>query len=89
MPFIAPVHASSIQPICSLYDMSVIAPVCASSVQPVSTSCTMSVFAPIHASPVPSVFPYDDERQEFPNGFPGTKYGEKTHPKLWLNSLTM
>ena len=78
MPFSAPVHASSVQPICTLCIMSVIAPVHASSVQPVRTSCITSVFAPVCASPIPSILPYDDECQEFPDGFP-SNYGEK-HP---------
>ena len=37
----------------------------------------MSVIAPIHASPILSVHPSNDKCQEFPDGFPGTKYGEK------------
>ena len=37
----------------------------------------MSVFAPVCASHVPSVLPYDDKRQEFPDGLPSTNYGEK------------
>ena len=84
-----PVHSSCIMsvvaPICALYAQPVrsscipsdIAPVRASSIRPIHTSCVMSVFAPIHASPVPSVLPYDDEIQEFPDGFPSTNYGEK------------
>ena len=74
MPFGAPIH--------SLCDISVIAPIHASSVQPVCTLCITSVFAPICASPVLFIHPYDEERQEFPDGFPGTKYGRKTCPKL-------
>ena len=66
-------------PICSSCDMSVIAPVHASSIQPIHTSCITSVFAPVCASPIPSILPYNDECQEFPDGFPSTKYGEKTH----------
>ena len=37
----------------------------------------MSVIAPIHALPILSIHPYDDEHQEFSDGFPDTKYGEK------------
>ena len=59
--------------------MADVAPVRASSVQPVRTSCVKSVIAPIHAPSIPPVHPYDDECQEFPDGFPGTHYGEK-HP---------
>ena len=59
------------------YVMSVGAPVCASSIQTVHTSCVTSVSAPICALPDPSIYPYDDECQEFPDGFPGTRYGEK------------
>ena len=88
MPFSAPVHASSIQPIRSSCNTSVIVTVQASSIQPIHTSCITSVFAPVRPSPVPSVLPYDNLCQEFLDGFPGTKYGEKTHPKLRLNSLT-
>ena len=87
MPFGAPVHALSIQPVCTSCVTSVVAPVRALSIQPVHTLCIMSVFAPVRALPIPSVLPYNDECQEFPDGFPGTKYGEKTCPKLWLNSL--
>ena len=63
---------------------SVIAPVHALSIQPVHTSCDMSVFAPICALPVMSVHPYDDEHQEFPDGFPGTKYGEKNPSEIMV-----
>ena len=48
----------------------------------------MSVVAPVHASSVPSVLPYDDERQEFPDGFPGTNYGEKNPSEIMAKSLT-
>ena len=81
---IAQVHASSIQPICSSCDMSVIAPVCTSSVQPICTLCVMSVFAPVCALPVLSIHPYDDEHQEFLDGFPGTEYGEKKASKIMV-----
>ena len=47
----------------------------------------MSVIAPVHASPVAPVCLTDDEHQEFPDESPGTNYGRKTHPKLWLKSL--
>ena len=87
MPFGAPVCASSIQSICTLCITSVVAPVHASPMQPIHTLCITSVLAPNCASPILSILPYDDEHQEFPDGFPGTKYGEKPHPKLWLNSL--
>ena len=79
---IAPVDASSIQPVHSSCDTSVVAPVCALSMQPVRTLCVTSVFAPVHASPVLSVLPYDDKHQEFPDGFPSTKYGEKTPSEI-------
>ena len=42
----------------------------------------MSVFAPVRVSPVLSVLPYDDECQEFPDGFPSTNYGEKNLSKI-------
>ena len=74
---VAPIHASSIQPVCTSCVMSVHA----SSMQPICTLFIMSIFPPIHASHVLSVHPYDNERQEFPDGFPGTKYGEK-NPSL-------
>ena len=77
MSVIAPIHASSMLPICTLCNMSVTAPIHASSVQPVHTFCIMSVTAPDHASSVLSVHPYNNECQDFPDGFPGTKYGEK------------
>ena len=44
----------------------------------------MSVSAPVHASPVLSVHPYDDKRQEFPDGYPGTKYGEKKPSEIMV-----
>ena len=75
---VAPVRASSVQPVHRSCVMSDVAPVRASSVQPIRTPCVTSVTAPVRASPVPSVLPYDDERQEFPDVFPGTNYGEKT-----------
>ena len=82
MSVIAPVHALSIQPIHSSCNMSVVAPVHASSMQPICTLCIMSVFAPVHASPILSVLPYNDKHQEFPDGFLGTKYGEKNTSKI-------
>ena len=57
--------------------MSFVAPICALSIPPIHTSCIASVFAPVQTSPVLSVLPYNDECQEFPDGFPGTNYGEK------------
>ena len=84
MSVVAPVHALSVQPVCSSCDASVVAPVCASSVQPIHTLCITSVFAPIHASPILSVVPYDDEHQEFPDGFPGSKYGEKNLSEIMV-----
>ena len=84
MSAVAPVHALSVQPVCSSCDTSVVAPVCASSVQPIHTLCITSVFAPIHASPILSVLPYDDEYQEFMDGFPGSKYGEKNPSKIMV-----
>ena len=85
MPVVAPVRASYIRFVCALYVQPVrtscvtsdVAPVRASSVQPVHTSCVTSVIAPVRASSVPSVVPYGNECQEFPEGFPGTNYGEK------------
>ena len=44
----------------------------------------MSVIAPIRALPVPSILPYDDEHQEFPDGFPGTNYGEKNRSEIMV-----
>ena len=87
MVFGAPVCASSIQSIHTSCITSAIAPVQASSVQPIHTSCIASVFAPIHASPVPSIHPYDNECQEFPDGFPGTNYGEKTPSEIMVKFL--
>ena len=84
MSVIAPIHASSIQPVHTSYITSVIAPICASSIQPVHTSCVMSVIAPLHALPIPSVNPSNDEHQEFLDGFPGTKYGEKNPSKIMV-----
>ena len=75
MPFIAPVCASSIHSVCTLCIMSIIAPISASSIQPVHSSC---IIAPIHALSIPSINPSDDECQDFPDKFPGTKYGEKS-----------
>ena len=79
---VAHVCASSVQPIDTSCDMSVIAPVHALSIQPVHTLCITSVFAPICASPILSILPYDDEHQEFLDGSPGTKYGEKNPSKI-------
>ena len=42
----------------------------------------MSVIEPNRAPSVPSVLPYLDERREFPDGFPGTHYGEKNPSKI-------
>ena len=84
MPFVAPVCESSIQSIHTLCVMSVIAPVHASPVQPVHTSRVTSVLAPIHALPVLSVHPSDDECQEFPDEFPGAKYGEKNSSEIMV-----
>ena len=79
---VAPVWASSIQPVHSSCDTSVVAPIHALSIQPVRTSHITSVFAPVCASPIPSIHTYDDERQEFPDGDPGTEYGEKTPSEI-------
>ena len=84
MSVVAPIHASYAQPIHILCDTPVVAPVHASSIQPVHTSCVMSVFAPVCASLIPSILPYDDECEEFPNGFPGTSYGEKNPSKIMV-----
>ena len=46
--------------------------------------CIMSVIAPIHASPILSIHPYDDKHQEFPDGFSGTKYGEKNPSEIMV-----
>ena len=87
--YVPPICASYLQPVHSSCVMSDIAPVCASSIPSIHTPCVTSVFAPVRASPIPSVLPYNHERQEFPDVFLSTNYGEKTCPKLWLNSLTM
>ena len=87
---IAPVHASYIPFVRALYVrpvrtscvMSDVAPVRASSVPPVCTLCITSVIAPVHALPVLSVLPYDNERHEFLDGFPGTRYGEKNPSEI-------
>ena len=87
---VAPVRATyvpfvctlSVQPIRTSCVMSDIAPVRASSVQRVHTLCITSVIAPVRALSVPSVLPYEDERQEFPDGFPGTHYGEKNPSEI-------
>ena len=78
---VAPVCASSVQPFHTSCITSDVAPVRTSSVQPVRTSCVTSVIARVRALPIPSVLPYVDERQEFPDGFPGTHYGEKNPSK--------
>ena len=44
----------------------------------------MSVFTPVHALPILSVHPYDDKCQEFPDCFPGTKYGEKNPSEIMV-----
>ena len=54
------------------------------SIQPIHTSCITAVVAPIHALPVPSVHPSDDECQEFLDGFPSTKYGEKNLSEIMV-----
>ena len=72
-----PIRALYAQPVRSSCVTSVVAPVHASSIPPICTLYIMSVFAPVHASPIPSVLPYNDECQEFLDGFPGTNYGEK------------
>ena len=41
-------------------------------------------FAPVCASPIPSVLPYNDEHQEFLDGFPDTKYGEKNPSQIMV-----
>ena len=79
---IASVRASSIQPVRASCVTSDVVPVRASSVPTVRSPYITSVFASVHASLVPSVLPYDDERQEFPDGFPGTNYGEKNPSKI-------
>ena len=85
MPFSTPVHASSVQSVCTSCVTFVIAPVCASSIQPIHTLCITSVIAPVHASPIPSVHPSDNECQEFPEEFPGTKYAEKNLSEIMVN----
>ena len=69
-----PIHTSCVT--------SVVEPVDASSVPPFHTSCVTSVVAPVSAPSIPSVLPYDDEHQEFQDGFPGTKYGEKNPSEI-------
>ena len=44
----------------------------------------MPVIAPVHALPIPSIHPDNDECQEFPDEFPGTKYGEKNMSKIMV-----
>ena len=78
----ASVRALSIQPIRTSCITSVIAPVRASSIQPIRTSCITSVIAPVCESSIPSVLPYNDERQEFPDGFPGNHYREKNSSEI-------
>ena len=85
VPFVRALYVLPIHTSCITSD---VAPVRASSVQPVRTLCVTSVIAPVCAPSVPSVQPYDDEHQEFPERFPGTNYGEKTRPKLRLKSRT-
>ena len=84
MSVVAPVHVSSVQPIHTSCVTSAIAPIHALPMQPVHILCIVSVFAPVHASPVPSILPYDNECQEFPDGFPGTKYGEKNPSEIMV-----
>ena len=79
MPFIAPVHELSIQSIHTLCVTSLIAPVCASSIQPAYTLFITSVIALVHALPSLSIHLSDDEHQNFPDEFPGMKYGENAH----------
>ena len=67
---IVPVHASSIPSIHTLY------------VPSICTSYVMSVVSPVSASPVPSGHLTNDERQEFPDEFPGTNNGEKLPSKI-------
>ena len=50
--------------------------------RPYIVHCVCHVIALVHASPIPSVLPYADECQEFPDGFPGTNYGEKTPSEI-------
>ena len=79
---VASVCASSVQPVSTSCVKPDVAPVHASSIQPVRTSCVTSVIAPVHAPSVLSVHPYDDERRDFPDGFPSTHYGEKNPSKI-------
>ena len=81
---VAPVRASSVQPIRTSCVTSDVAPFRASSVQPVRTLCVTSVIAPVRASSVPSILPYGNERQEFPEGFPSTNYGEKNPSEIMV-----
>ena len=46
--------------------------------------CYVCCFAPVCASPIPSVNPSNDKCQEFPDGFPGIKYGEKNPSKIMV-----
>ena len=82
MSDVAPVCASSARPVRASCITSDVAPVRASSVQPVRTSCVTSVIAPVCAPSVLSVLPYSNERQEFPEGFPSTNYGEKNPSEI-------
>ena len=89
MSVIAVLCASSVKSIHTSCIMSVIAPVHVLPTEHMSTLCITSIIAPSHALSVPSVHLYNDEHQEIPAKFPGTKYGEKTHLKLQLKSLTL
>ena len=44
----------------------------------------MSAIAPVCALPIPSICPSNAEHQEFPDKFPGTKYGEKNPSKIMV-----
>ena len=82
MSVVALVCASSVQPVHTSCVMSVIAPILALSVQPLCTLCITSVFAPVCALPILSILPYNNKCQEFLDGFPGTKYGEKNQSEI-------
>ena len=95
---IAPVHAFSVPSICTLYipsiytlySSSVIAPEHALSVEHICASCIMSVIAPISALPILSV--HLTNRQEFPDKFPGTNYGENLPSEImakFLDDITL
>ena len=64
--------------------MSDIASVHASFIPTICSPYVTSVNPPVHALPILSILPYDEEHQEFPDGFPGTNYGEKNPSEIMV-----